>query len=212
MESILKNPTIECNRVLRNTLMLLALVFGFSALMSIAAILLHIPALHPLVTIGVYCLILLALHKNDNNALGVALCFMLTGWLGLTLGPMLSVFLVVNPMIIVNTFILTTLLFALLSGYSLISRTNFSFIGAWLSVSILAAFVTGILSVFFNLPVLGLVVSAAFVVLSSGVILWQLSEIIHGGETNYIHATVTLFVSIYNIFAGLLNILGYSNS
>ena len=212
MEIALDKTVDDSNRVLKNTFMLLSLTFGFSMFMSVLSILLQVSAINPLITLGVYFLILLALHKNENSPAGVLLCFALTGWLGFTIGPILSSVLVVNPMVVVNTFLLTCLLFAFLSFYALISKKNFSFLGAWLTVSILAAFVTGILSLIFNLPVLGLVVSAAFVILSSGVILWQLSEIIHGGETNYIHATVTLFVSVYNIFVSLLNILGYSNS
>jgi modulator of FtsH protease len=215
VENILSNAVDRAyqeNRTLRNTFILLSLTFGFSMLLSIVSILLQISTLNPILTLGVYFALLIAIHKFENSYLGVVFCFALTGWLGFTIGPLISTFLIVNPMVVVNAFLLTSLIFASLSLYALISKKNFSFMGAWLSVSILAAFLTGLVSLFFNLPLLGLAVSAAFVILSSGVILWQLSDIVHGGESNYIRATVTLFVSIYNIFLSLLNILGYNNS
>jgi modulator of FtsH protease len=102
----------------------------------------------------------------------------------------------------------TGVIFLGLSGYVLTTRKDFSFLGGFLMVGILVAFLAGIASMFFSMPGLSLAVSAMFILLMSGLILYQTSEIIHGGETNYIMATVTLFISIYNLFISLLQLLG----
>ena len=101
----------------------------------------------------------------------------------------------------------TGVIFLALSGYALTSRKDFSFMGGFLMVGILVAFLGGIGAMIFSLPMLSLAVSGMFVLLMSGLILYQTSEIIHGGETNYIMATVTLYVSIYNLFLSLLHLL-----
>jgi modulator of FtsH protease len=106
----------------------------------------------------------------------------------------------------------TGVIFLGLSGYALTTRKDFSFIGGFLMVGILVAFLAGIASLFLSMPGLSLAVSAMFVLLMSGLILYQTSQIVHGGETNYIMATVTLYVSIYNLFTSLLHLLGaFSN-
>lgn len=198
------------NSVLQNTFMLLAATFAFSALMAVAGMVLAVPAMGIWITLGVYMGILFLLHMYSNSGAGVALCFALTGWLGLTAAPLITSVLVINPMIVISAFILAVIMFVALSAYAVISGKDFSYMTGFLMTGLLVAFVAGLISAFFSLPVLGLAVSAAFVVLSSGVILWQVGEIINGGETNYILATVTLFVSFYNIFLSLLNIFGYS--
>jgi modulator of FtsH protease len=140
--------------------------------------------------------------------------FLLTGFLGLTLGPLLNLYLTKLPhggevvMLALGT---TAVTFLGLSAYAITSRRNFSFMGGFLAVGLIAAFVLGLVAIFFNFPVLSLAVAGMFVLLSSGVILYQTSEIIHGGETNYIAATVTLYVSIYNLFVSLLQLFGAAN-
>jgi modulator of FtsH protease len=104
----------------------------------------------------------------------------------------------------------TGAIFLGLSGYALASRRAFSFIGGFLAVGILVAFLAGLGAVFFDLHGLSLAVSAMFVLLMSGLILYETSNIIHGGETNYIMATVTLYVSIFNLFTSLLHLLGFA--
>ena len=106
----------------------------------------------------------------------------------------------------------TAAIFLGLSGYALTTRKDFSFMGGFLMVGILLAFLTGLAAIFFEIPVLSLTVSAAFVLLMSGLILYETSNIIHGGETNYVMATVSLFVSIFNLFTSLLHLLGFANS
>ena len=106
----------------------------------------------------------------------------------------------------------TAAIFLGLSGYALTTKKDFSFMGGFLMVGILLAFLAGLAAIFFEIPALSLTVSAAFVLLMSGFILWETSNIIHGGETNYVMATVSLFVSIFNLFTSLLQLLGFANS
>jgi len=136
--------------------------------------------------------------------------FALTGFMGLTLGPIISMYLSIpnGDQIVMTAMGGTGVIFLGLSGYALTTRKNFSFLGGFLMVGILVAFLAGIASLFFSMPGLSLAVSAMFILLMSGLILYQTSEIIHGGETNYIMATVTLFISIYNLFISLLQLLG----
>jgi modulator of FtsH protease len=130
--------------------------------------------------------------------------------MGLTLGPIINMYLSIpnGDQVVMTAMGGTGIIFLGLSGYVLTTRKDFSFIGGFLMVGILVAFLAGIASLFFSMPGLSLAVSAMFVLLMSGLILYQTSEIIHGGETNYILATVTLFVSIYNLFLSLLQLLG----
>ena len=106
----------------------------------------------------------------------------------------------------------TAAIFLGLSGYALTTRKDFSFMGGFLMVGILLAFLAGLAAIFFEIPALSLTVSATFVLLMSGLILYETSNIIHGGETNYVMATVSLFVSIFNLFTSLLHLLGVANS
>jgi len=135
----------------------------------------------------------------------------LTGFMGMTLGPMLNMY--VQAFSNGHELILTALggtgvIFLGLSAYALTTRKDFSFMGGFLMVGILVAFLAGLAAMLFSIPALNLAVSAMFILLMSGLILYQTSEIIHGGETNYIMATVSLYVSLYNLFTSLLQLLG----
>jgi modulator of FtsH protease len=134
---------------------------------------------------------------------------MLTGFMGLTLGPILNFYLATanGSQLVMTALGGTGVIFLALSGYALTSRKDFSFMGGFLMVGILVAFLGGIGAMIFSIPMLSLAVSGMFVLLMSGLILYQTSEIIHGGETNYIMATVTLYISIYNLFLSLLHLL-----
>jgi modulator of FtsH protease len=142
--------------------------------------------------------------------MGIVCVFALTGWLGLTLGPILSYYLATpnGSQLVMQALGATAVIFFALSAYAFITRKDFSFMGGFLLVGLLVAFLGGLAAIFFNMPALWLAVSAAFILLSSGLILYQTSAIVNGGETNYIMATVTLYVSLYNIFVSLLNLLG----
>lgn len=199
------------NSVLKNTFLLLAATFAFSAFMAIIAMVAGISVMNPWITLGVYIAILVALHFNANNGFGVLLTFALTGWLGFTLGPILSAMIAVKPMVVFSAFVMASLMFVGLSAYALISKRDFSFMGGFLMIGLLVAFVASLIALFFEIAVLSLIVSAAFVILSGGVILWQVSSIVNGGETNYVMATVTLFASFYNIFVSLMQLFGYNS-
>lgn len=199
------------NKVLKNTFILLAATFAFSAIMAGLAMAMGISMINPWIMLGVYIGLLVLLHFNQNNGLGVLLCFAITGWLGFALGPVLSAILAVKPTVVLSAFTMATIMFVGLSAYAAISKKDFSFMGGFLAIGLLVAFIAGLIAMFFEIAVLSLVVSAAFVLLSGGVILWQVGNIVNGGETNYVMATVTLFVSVYNIFVSLLNLFGYSS-
>jgi modulator of FtsH protease len=202
---------LATNKVLRNTYMLLAATLGFSALTAGAAIALNLP--HPglIITLVGYFGLLFAVHKTANSALGLLFVFALTGFMGLTLGPIIGAYLKFVPNghnVVMNAFGMTAIAFVGLSAYAVKSGRSFSFMGGFLFVGIITAFLLGLAAIFFSIPALSLAVSAMFVLLMSGLILWQTGEIVNGGETNYILATVTLFVSIFNLFTSLMHLLG----
>jgi modulator of FtsH protease len=167
---------------------------------------------HPglLITLVGYFGLLFLTTKFRNSGLGVLFVFALTGFMGLTLGPIISAYLTIpgGSQIVMTAMGGTGAIFLGLSGYALTTRKDFSFLGGFLMVGILVAFLAGLAAFFFSMPGLALAVSTMFILLMSGLILYQTSQIVNGGETNYIMATVTLYVSIYNLFTSLLHLLG----
>ncbi|MGD8630982.1 MAG: Bax inhibitor-1/YccA family protein [Gammaproteobacteria bacterium] len=205
-----EQSVLSTNKVLRNTYTLLSMTLLFSALCAGVAVMTNMPPLGMIVTLVGYFGLLFLTTRFRNSGLGLLFVFALTGFMGLTLGPILSMYLSLpnGNQIIMTAMGGTGIIFLGLSGYALTTRKDFSFIGGFLMVGILVAFLAGIASIFLSMPGLSLAVSAMFVLLMSGLILYQTSQIIHGGETNYIMATVTLYVSIYNLFISLLQLLG----
>jgi len=201
---------LATNRVLRNTYALLALTLLFSSVTAGIAMALNLP--HPglvLTLVGYFGLLFLT-TRFRNSGIGLAMVFALTGFMGYTLGPLLNAYMSLSngPQLVMTALGGTGVVFLGLSGYALVSRKDFSFMGSFLMVGILVAFLAGLGAMFFEMPGLALAVSAMFVLLMAGLILYETSNIIHGGETNYIMATVTLYVSIYNLFTSLLHLLG----
>jgi modulator of FtsH protease len=186
----------------------------FSAVTAGISMSLNLP--HPglLLTLVGYFGLLFATTKFRDSSIGLAFVFALTGFMGYTLGPILNSYLAManGSQVVMTAMAGTGVIFLALSGYALTSRKDFSFIGGFLMTGILVAFLAGLGAVFFEMPVMSLAVSAMFVLLMSGLILYETSNIIHGGETNYIMATVTLFVSIFNLFTSLLHLLGFMSS
>jgi len=201
---------LSTNKVIRNTYLLLSLTLAFSALTAGVSAALNLP--HPgiLLTLVGYFGLLFAVHKLQNSGGGIIAVFALTGFMGYTLGPIINRYLGLpnGGEIVMQAMAATAVIFIGLSAYALTTRKDFSFMGGFLSVGILVAFLAGLAALFFEIPALSLTVSAAFVLLMSGLILYETSNIIHGGETNYVLATVTLFVSIFNLFTSLLQLLG----
>ena len=201
---------LATNKVIRNTYILLSMTLLFSALTAAASMALKLP--HPglLITFAGYFGLLFLTNRFRDSGLGLLFVFALTGFMGYTLGPILNAYLSLpnGDQLVMTALGATGVIFLSLSGYALTSRRDFSFMGAFLMVGILVAFLAGIAAAFFTLPGLSLAVAAMFVLLMSGLILYETSQIIHGGETNYIMATVTLYVSIYNLFLSLLQLLG----
>jgi modulator of FtsH protease len=202
---------LATNKVLRNTYMLLAATLAFSALTAGVSMALNLP--HPglLITLVGYFGLLFATMKARNSAWGIVFVFALTGFMGLTLGPIISAYLKFLPnggQVVMTAFGITAATFVGLSIYAIRTQKDFSFMGGFLTVGIIGAFLLGLVAVFFSMPTLALAVSGMFVLAMSGLILFETSNIIHGGETNYIMATVTLYVSIFNLFTSLLHLLG----
>ena len=209
-----QSGVLATNAVVRNTYMLLSMTLLFSGITAGASMLLNLP--HPglLLTLVGYFGLLFATAKFRNSALGLVFVFALTGFMGYTLGPILNAYLSLanGGQMVMTAMSGTGVIFLGLSGYALVSRKDFSFMGGFLMVGILVGFLAGLGAVLFEIPALSLAVSAMFVMLMSGLILYETSNIIHGGETNYIMATVSLFVAIFNLFTSLLHLLGAMNS
>lgn len=159
-----------------------------------------------------YFLFLWLTEKNKNSAMGLVWVFALTGWLGFTIGPIISHYLATSGAEPVLTALGgTALIFFACSAYVLTTRKDLSFMTGFLMTGVIVAFVAALANWFLQIQGLALAISCMFLVLASGLIMWQTSAIIHGGERNYISATVTLFVMIYNVFSSLLHLLGMSN-
>lgn len=205
---------LENNKVLRNTYALLAMTLLFSALTAGITMTLQLPHPGVVITLVGYFGLLFATTKFRNSGLGLVFVFALTGFMGYTLGPILSSYLSMpnGSQVVMTAFMATGVLFLGLSGYALTTKKDFSFIGAFLTVGIIVGFLAGLGAMLFEMPGLSLAVSAMFVLLMAGLILYETSNIIHGGETNYIMATVTLYVAIFNLFTSLLHLLGFMNS
>lgn len=205
--------TLETNKVLRNTYALLSMTLIFSALTAGASMALNLP--HPglLLTLVGYFGLLFLTTKFRDSGLGIAFVFALTGFMGYTLGPILNSYMALanGGQIVMTAMGGTGAIFLGLSGYALTSRKDFSFMGGFLITGILVAFMAGLGALIFEMPGLSLAVSSMFILLMAGLILYETSNIIHGGETNYIMATVTLYVSIFNLFTSLLHLLGFMN-
>jgi modulator of FtsH protease len=208
-----QTSVLETNRLIRNTYTLLAMTLLFSAGTAGMSMALGLP--HPglIITLIGYFGLLFLTHRFRNSAWGLVFIFGLTGFMGLTLGPIISAYLTLfknGAQLVMLAMGGTGAIFLGLSGYALTSKRDFSFMRGFLFVGILVAFLAGLVAAIFSIPALSLAVSAMFVLLMSGLILYQTSELVNGGEDNYIMATITLYVSIYNLFLSLLHLLGFA--
>ena len=209
-----KSSSIEINKVLKNTYMLLSMTLAFSAVtagVSMAVGLSHMAAL--VMMIGAFIL-MFVVNKKADKASGVYWIFAFTGLMGAALGPMLNVYAAMpnGASMIMQALGGTALIFFALSGYALTTKKDFSFMGGFLMVGLIVVLIASIANIFFAIPAVQLAISSAVIMIMSGLILFDTSRIIHGGETNYIRATVSLYLNIYNIFVHLLSILGIFGS
>ena len=202
---------LETNRVLRNTYLLLSMTLLFSAAMAGVSMALNLPHPGMIITLVGYFGLLFLTTKFSHSALGILFVFALTGFMGMTLGPVLNMYIHAfanGQQLVLTALGGTGVIFLGLSAYALTTRKDFSFMAGFLMVGVMVAFLAGIAALLFSIPALSLAVSAMFILLMSAMILLQTSDIIHGGETNYILATVSLYVSLYNLFTSLLQLLG----
>lgn len=201
---------VEVSKLFRNTYTLLAMTLAFSALVAFTSMSLNLP--HPglIVTlVGFYGLLFLT-AKLRNSAWGLVSTFVFTGFLGYTLGPILNAYLSLpnGGQLVSMALGMTAMVFLGLSAYAILTRKDFSFLSGFIMAGFVVLLCAVVASFFIQMSGLQLAISAGFVLFSSAVILYQTSAIIHGGEDNYIMATITLFVSIYNLFLSLLQLLG----
>ena len=203
-----RESALATSKVLRQTYMLLSATILFSAITAAASMAIQAPYMGLWMLLPYFAFLFLT-EKFKNSGLGLVFVFCLTGWLGFTIGPILNMYLATSgaePILL--SLGGTALIFFTLSGYVLVTRKDLSFMTGFLTVGILVAFIGAIANAFLHISGLGLAISCMFLLLSSGMIMWQTSAIIHGGETNYISATVTLYVMLYNIFLTLLHLIG----
>jgi modulator of FtsH protease len=205
------DESISVNKVLKSTYLLLSFTLLFSASMAYIAIITNAPPMGIiLLLIGMFGLYFLTTSLK-NSAWGLLAIFAYTGFMGYTLGPILNMYIhgfSNGSQIIMTALGATGVIFFGLSSYVLVSKKDFSYMGGFLAVAMMTAFLAGIASIFFQMPMLNLLISGAFALISSGFILYTTSQVINGGERNYIMATISLYIAIFNLFVSLLRILG----
>ena len=204
-----QSSVLQTNKVLRNTYMLLAMTLAFSAVCAGVAMAVGIsPMMSLLMTIGAFVTLFVVNKKADSSS-GIFWVFAFTGLLGASLGYTLNFYLgVAGPGLIMEALGATALVFFALSGYVLTTKKDFSFMGGFLVVGLVVVLIAAIANIFFAVPAVSLAISAAIVFIMSGFILFDTSRIIHGGETNYIRATVSMYLNLYNLFTAMLHLLG----
>lgn len=207
---------LATNKVLRNTYALLAMTLLFSAAAAGVSMVMNVsPGISLMCSVAALVLLWFVVPRTANSAAGLGVVFAITGLLGFGLGPILNHYLGManGPQVVMMAMGGTAAIFLSLSAYVLTTRKDFNFLGGFLFAGIMVAFLGAIAVLGFSffgvaLPGVALAISAMFVLLMCGLILFETSRIINGGETNYILATVSLYVAIYNLFTSLLHLLG----
>lgn len=201
---------LSTNKVLKNTYLLLGMTLLFSTLTAGVSMALGLGHMAALVCSVLAFVMLFVTNRMADSAKGILCVFVFTGLLGAALGPLLQMYLALpqGPQIVTQALGGTALIFFALSAYALTTRKDFSFMGGFLMVGLMVVLVAAIANIFLHVPALSLALSAGIVLIMSGLILFDTSRIIHGGETNYIRATVALYLNVYNLFTSLLHLLG----
>ncbi|KZW98157.1 TEGT family transporter [Pseudoalteromonas luteoviolacea] len=205
--------TTETNKVLKSTYFLLAMTLAFSAITAAISMTMALPRFTGMICSLVAMGLIFVIHKKANSSSAIGLVFLFTGILGFGLGPLLNAYLSLpnGGLLIAQALGSTALIFFGLSAYALTTKKDFSFMGGFLTIGILVTLGISIVNIFIGSPMVFIAINAVFVLLMSGMILFETSRIVNGGETNYILATVGLYVAIYNLFTSLLMLLGMSN-
>ena len=205
-----QSSAVEINKVLKNTYMLLSMTLAFSAVTAGVSMAMNLSHMVALVMMLVAFGLMFVVNKKADSASGIYWIFGFTGLMGASLGPMLNVYAAMpgGPAIIMQALGGTALIFFALSGYALTSKKDFSFMGGFLMTGMIVVLIAIVANLFFQIPALSLAISAGVIMIMSGLILFDTSRIINGGERNYIRATVGLYLNIYNIFVHLLSLLG----
>ncbi len=202
--------TIETNKVLKNTYFLLAMTLAFSAVTAGISMALNPPFFTGIVCSLIALVMLFVINKKADTTAGVLLVFAFTGILGFGLGPLLNHYAAMpnGPMLIMQALGSTALIFFGLSAYALTTKKDFSFMGGFLTVGLIVVIIASVVNIFIGSSLMMTVINAAVVLIMSGLILFDTSRIINGGETNYVRATVSLYLNVYNLFTSLLHLLG----
>ena len=201
---------LETNKVLKNTYLLLSLTLMFSAVTAAFSIAASVPAINPIFTLLAYFGLLFGIQATRNSAMGLVLTFTLTGFLGFSIAPLLNFYLTTfsnGAELIMLSLGATGAIFLGLSIVAMNPNRDFTKLGSFLGVGSIVCLIAIIVNLFLQLPAIHLALSLMIAFISGGMILWQTNQIIQGGERNYITTTVTLYVSILNIFLTLLQFL-----
>lgn len=212
--------SLATNKVVRNTYTLLAMTLVFSAVMAGISLAIQPPSFTGIIcSLGALALVWLVLPRTANSSAGLGVVFAITGLLGFGLGPILSHYLGManGGEVIMMAMGSTAVIFLSLSGYVMVSKKDFSFMGGFLAAGLIVVIVAMLVvlgaSMFgYPMPLASLALSAAVALLMAGFMLYDTSRIINGGETNYLMATVSIYLSIYNLFTALLHLIGAFNS
>lgn len=201
---------VAANKVLKNTYMLLSMTLIFSAVMASVSVAMAVP---PMVAMGcslVALVMVFLLPKFENSSAGIGFVFAFTGLLGFSLGPMLSYYLAVpgGGQMIAQALGGTGVVFLGLSGYALTTKRDFSFMRGFLVAGLITIIVAGIANIFLQMPILHVTISSVAALVFSGLILYDTQRIARGEETNYIRATVSLYLNIHNLFVHMLSLIG----
>ena len=205
-----QSSALAVNKVIRNTYMLLSMTLFVSALCAVASMVMQVgQGTGFMLFIGGF-IMTFVVRKNANSSMGLLAVFVFAALMGAALGPIISVYMLAytnGSAIVAQALGGTAIIFLSLSGYALTSGKNFNFLGGFIFTGLMVAVVAMIANIFLQIPALSLAISSAVILIMSGFILFDTSRIMNGGERNYIMATVTLFVSLYNLFMSLLHIL-----
>jgi modulator of FtsH protease len=203
------------HKVLRNTYMMLGLTMIPTVIGALVGMSMNFtwaqqsPFLFAIGMLAVMFGLFFAIRANSNSSLGVVLLLVLTGFMGVMLGPILQVAMNLSngAQLVGLAAGGTGIIFLTLAGIATTTKKDFSFMGNFLMVGIILLIIASLANIFFQVPAVSLALSGVAVLLFSGFILYDVSRIVNGGETNYVMATLALYLNIYNLFVNLLHLL-----